>query len=291
MLVWIQRALSPPSQAGLGPPRAGPQTEQFLRTACQDVPSSCQPSETSGRHSASARPGLKPDRRAVTQFQFERPQNACSPVRRLVCFYVGTFRPCGGAARSRRNGRNAGSGRGEDAGPRARRRAGTAGGAGRGRRPDRRRDDGRRRAQGRRRTDPQHLAERAEQPPGLGCGGEQVGHRRIGEQVLQLRGGGGGLRQPAQQPGDAARQPERLGPGRTGRAKAAARRRQRAGTDFCREAGEPLRGAAQPRPEQQHQRQGETQARRRGRRWRGAAPRQDGQNGRPGRGKRRAAWQ
>ncbi len=110
------------------------------------------------------------------------------------------------------------------------------------------------------RTDAQHLAERAEQPPGLGCGGEQVGHRRIGEQVLQLRGGGGGLRQPAQQPGDAARQPQRLGPGRAERAQAAARRRQRAGTDLFREAGEPLRRAAQPRPEQQHQRQGKPQA-------------------------------
>ncbi len=99
----------------------------------------------------------------------------------------------------------------------------------------------------------------------------------------------GGLRQPAQQPGDAARQPERLGPGRAGRAQAAARRRQRAGMDFCGEAGEALRRAAQPRPEQQHQRQGETQAHAAG--GDGAAQPLDKmrQNGRPGREERRAA--
>ncbi len=158
-----------------------------------------------------------------------------------------------GTGGERMRGRARGGGRGRQAGRDGA--AGRTGGGGPG--PA---CGGPRTGSGRRRADAQHLAERAEQPPGLGCGGEQVGHRRIGEQVLQLRGGGGGLRQPAQQPGDAARQPERLGPGRTGRAQAAARRRQRAGTDFCREAGEPLRGAAQPRPEQQHQRHGETQA-------------------------------
>ena len=50
----------------------------------------------------------------------------------------------------------------------------------------------------------------------------------------------------------------RSGWGRAGRGDAAvARRRQRAGLDFCREAGEAEGGAVQPRPEQQHQRHGE----------------------------------
>ncbi len=109
----------------------------------------------------------------------------------------------------------------------------------------------------RRRADAQHPAQRAQQPPGLRRGGEQVRHRRIGEQVLQLRGRSGGLRQPAHEPGEAARQPRRRGLCRAGRAPTLARRRQRAGTDFCGEAGEADRGAAQPRPEQQHQRHGE----------------------------------
>ncbi len=101
----------------------------------------------------------------------------------------------------------------------------------------------------------------------------------------------GGLRQPAQQPGGPARQPQRRGLDRAGGARAAARRWQCAGTDLFREAGEPHGGAAQPRPEQQHQRHGEAQFRRRGRRWRGAAPRSDRRSGRPGRGKRGVARQ
>ncbi len=86
----------------------------------------------------------------------------------------------------------------ERAGHRGGRRRGRDGGAGRRRQPDRRRRTAhgtglrpaRGQAQGGRRAHPQRLAERAEQPPGLRRGGEQVGHRRIGQQVLQLRGRG-----------------------------------------------------------------------------------------------------
>ena len=126
------------------------------------------------------------------------------------------------------------------------------GGAGRRRRPERRRATERGRW-----AHPQHLAERAEQPPSLRRGSEQFRHRGIGEQVLQLRGGGGGLWHPAHQPGEAARQAEGWGLGRARGSRAAPRRRQPAGADFVREAGEAERGAVQAPPEQGQQRPGE----------------------------------
>ncbi len=182
-----------------------------------------------------------------------------SAVRSLT----GTVRTCVRAARSCRDGRAAGT----DGG--GRRRRGRPGAwrvdgwrrgrrrpaAGRGAGGDRRRD-GTRREQAGRRADAQHPAERTQDAAGLRGGGDEGCHLRIGQQMLQLRGAGRRLRHQTREPGEAPRQTARRRPGRA-RRWAAAGGRTFSGADPGGEDGEPDGQAAQPRPDQNHQRQGD----------------------------------
>jgi hypothetical protein len=105
-----------------------------------------------------------------------------------------------------------------------------------------------------RRADAEHPAERAEDAAELWGGGEKRCGFGIGEEMAELGGAGGGFRHQAQQPGLAARQGERLGSARPGRA---FRRRAGRGGRGCGGAREAGCDAAQPRPDQDDERAGE----------------------------------
>jgi hypothetical protein len=105
-----------------------------------------------------------------------------------------------------------------------------------------------------RRADTQHVAERAEDAVELRGGGEERRRFRIGEEMAELGGAGGGFGHQAEQPGGPARQGERLGLPQPRRARRAWAGWGRRGYGVTGEAGGK---AAQPRPDQDDERAGE----------------------------------
>jgi hypothetical protein len=103
-----------------------------------------------------------------------------------------------------------------------------------------------------RRTYTEHVAERAEDAAEAGIGGEEGCDLRIGEEMAELGGAGGGFRRETQQPGLAARQRERRGTTQPVRA-----RPSRAAWG-CGGVGEAGAETAQARPDQDEERSGET---------------------------------